>query len=106
MLSTPEAQKDPHYWASVFAGHCVVGLILWAIFGSVYYIALLYWLLWEAAQIVIYKADPWDSALDWTGVVIGALCAQALWQQDRWMIAATIVSGLVIAAVGSLVRSR
>lgn len=104
MLSSPEAQKDPHYWASVFAGHCVVGLILWVILGKVLLVALVYALCWEAVQFFLYDADPWDCMLDWVAVVLGAVGASALWNNDGPLLAGCIVAGLLIAAAGAVVR--
>lgn len=104
MLRSPEAQQDPHYWVSVFAGHCLVGLILWVLLGSVALVALVYALGWEAIQLALFDADPWDCLLDWAAVVLGALGAMALWHNDAQLLRATVAAGLIIAASGALVR--
>lgn len=108
-LTNPEAQKDPHYWVSVFGAHTAIGAVLWVFFldlvdQPVFWASLSYLILWELVQYLIYRANGWDSILDWIAVTFGALISAAIWEHDMTTAKAGIFSALIIATVGGLVR--
>lgn len=95
LLRTPEAQGDPHVWASVLLAHALIGLALAAVLPL--WLAIAIYTAWEAAQWAFYEADPWDCLLDWCAYALGSAVAVAL-MTGAGPLGAIVALGLVLAA--------
>lgn len=98
-LTSPESQADAHYWASVFAGHMVIGMALWMLTGTVW----LYFV-WELIQLAFFKAEVWDSILDLVAATLGAMVAAAIWANDAQQVFLLSFVALCVAIAGILKR--
>lgn len=89
LLQTPEAQRDPHYWASVYGGHAYIALGPWGIIAigldmwtAAWLTPLLYFIVWEGAQWAILKKRTcpllWDGILDTVSVAFACYAASLL----------------------------
>lgn len=108
-ILTPEAQKDPHYWAATFGGHAWIGLGPWGVFAltfdmwtAAWLTPLLYLIVWEGIQLSLAKkVTPglvWDSVLDTVGVAFACYAATLL--GNDYQFAAVVCWG---ASVGVIV---
>lgn len=93
LLRTPEAQGDPHVWASVLLAHAFICLSLAALMP--WWAAVALYSAWEAIQWRKYDADPWDCALDWSAGMLGVCVAVAL-QTGNGPIGAILALGIVL----------
>ena len=107
MFATPEAQADPYTWAAALLGHWAIGAALVVVLLIIARpaiaaaaVSLAYGVLWEGGQLLFAGAAPWDSALDWTAVTLGATTAAATWQHRRRLAAAAIAAVVVILTAG------
>lgn len=107
MFAAPEAQADPYTWAAALLGHWAIGaaLVVLALAAArpataATAVSVAYGLLWEGGQLLLAGAAPWDSALDWTAVTLGAITAAATWQHRRRLSAAAIAAVVVILTAG------
>lgn len=98
-LTSPESQADAHYWASVFAAHMVIGMALWMLTGSVW----LYFV-WEVIQLAFFKADVWDSILDFIAATLGAMVAAAIWANDVQQFYLLFTVSICVALAGIVKR--
>lgn len=111
-----EAQPDPYVWAAVLLAHAMIGVFLMATIGAlvskwlrddwagVSVVASLY-AAWEILQWSA-GAPPYDCALDWAVVVLGAVLALTLWQRRAVGAVGAVVSILMICAAGLRRRVR
>lgn len=85
-LLEPDAQKDPHHWASTFGGHAWIGLGPWGIVAvtidmwtAAWVVPLVYLICWEGLQWYLAKERTkalfWDCILDATAVAFGCMAA-------------------------------
>lgn len=71
-LMTPEAQANAYEWAAVLLAHFAIGVCLRFLGLSLWLIAAGY-AAFEAVQAMVSGVFlPWDSAVDWVAVVLGA----------------------------------
>ncbi|AGT09461.1 hypothetical protein [Paracoccus aminophilus] len=104
-LLTPEDHADPYAWAAVFVAHAAIGVALWALLAGLTRRPLLWagllYAAFEALQATVAgELLFWDSALDWTGVMLGAALASSLWAQRLGRASAAIIAALAIAVAG------
>ena len=72
-LLTPEAQADPYVWTTVLLAHFAIGACLRMVGLRVWLIAVGY-VAFEAMQAAVSGVFlPWDSLLDWSAVMLGAV---------------------------------
>ena len=107
MFAQPEAQADAYAWAAALLGHWAIGaglavllLIVARPAVAAAAVSLVYGLLWEGGQLLLAAASPWDSALDWTAVSLGAITTAALWQHRRHLAAGAVAAVVVILTAG------
>lgn len=116
-LMRNEDQGSPHYWASVAAAHCWIGLGLWGglavIFDrwtAVYVAPLAYLLLVEGVQAYaaprITAAFIWGSLLDTVAFTFGCIAAAHLRSGEMELTMLAWLASMVVIAVGWIVRDR
>ena len=103
MIFPPTSERDPAYWAAVFAGHVAVGVGLaaaavWADLPA-WAAPILYLTVWE---IMVQRVGAgWcDALVDTWAVALGCGIIWAAWQQWAPGIATGLVAGAVSVAVG------
>lgn len=114
-ILTPEAQKDPHYWAATFGGHFWIILGPWGIVAialdmwtAAIIVPLIYALGWEGLQL--YRAEKrtfaivMDSICDAVAVALSCIAAAALGNGMQVTAMCAWSASVMIAAVGWWVR--
>ena len=119
MAATPEAQADAYTWAAAFLGHVVIGLVLTgAVAAGVERAAdwidghrVLAWLVVTVGYAVIWEgavqhlgAGFVDALVDTVAVGIGGVIGIAAWARRGKVVAAAVMIGAGIVALG--VRRR
>lgn len=111
-LMAPEAQADAYLWASVMLSHSYIGIALWVIAfriglrprSAVTVVALGY-AMFECVQCLISGVFlPWDSALDWSAVCLGAVTANGIHDRSRGLSMSAILASLLVVIAGLWVR--
>lgn len=98
MLRTPDAHSDPYSWAATLMAHAMIGVALAAIMP--WWVAVIGYGLWEAAQVARYDAGLWDSLLDWSAFCLGVCVAVALMEGYGPLSAVLALGVVLIAGVG------
>lgn len=115
LLRSPEAQREPHYWASVYGGHAYLALGPWGILAiysnmwtAAWVVPVLYLMLWELPQFLLSDAQSsklaWDCLLDTVAVAFSCYAATFLGSRDLNM--ATLCWGASVGVMIVGVRKR
>ena len=117
MIPRPDSHPDAYAWVATLGGHAAIGVGGWIVSGwllgvpsAPWAVAIAYGI-FEVVQLFVHRhlisrRLIWDSALDWVGVVAGAMVAAYLWAQEMGAATAAALVVAIVAERGICARLR